>query len=92
LAMPPIMSITLATSFLFLFKLFLGDMVFAFLPGFLVGYAGYLCMHYILHIFPPPKNRFKKLWELHAIHHYKDQTKVYGVSTPLWDIVFRTMP
>ena len=35
LAMPPIMSIILATTLLFVFKLVLGPLVFAFLPGFL---------------------------------------------------------
>jgi len=92
LAMPPIMSIILATSLLFLFKLVLGDMVFAFLPGFLVGYASYLGMHFILHTFKAPKGVFNFLWANHAVHHYKDQTKAYGVSSPLWDYVFGTMP
>ncbi|MEL6652049.1 MAG: fatty acid hydroxylase, partial [Bacteroidota bacterium] len=25
-------------------------------------------------------------------HHYKDDTVAFGVSSPLWDYVFRTMP
>src|SRR6185436_5363142 len=37
LAMPPLLSITLSTILLFLFRLILGDLVFSFLPGFLVG-------------------------------------------------------
>jgi sterol desaturase/sphingolipid hydroxylase (fatty acid hydroxylase superfamily) len=92
LAMPPIMSITIGTVLLFVFRLFLGDLVFAFLPGFLVGYACYLCVHYILHIFKPPNNKLRVLWSIHAVHHYKDQTKAYGVTSPLWDYVFGTMP
>ncbi len=92
LAMPPVMSITISTALLFLLKLVLGDIVFAFLPGFLVGYAGYLVMHYIQHIFKAPKGFFNSWWANHAVHHYKDQTKAYGVSSPLWDYVFGTMP
>ena len=92
LAMPPVMSIILATTLLFVFKLILGDLVFAFLPGFLVGYASYLGMHFILHTFKAPKGLFNFLWANHAVHHYKDQTKAYGVSSPLWDYVFGTMP
>lgn len=92
LAMPPIMSVTLATILLFVFKLFMGDFVFSFLPGFLVGYAMYLFVHYIVHAYPPPKNIFKAVWVNHSIHHYKDQKIVFGVSSPLWDYVFRTMP
>lgn len=93
LAMPPIMSLAIATFLLFFFKLFIGDLVFAFLPGFLVGYALYLSMHYILHSFKAPKSgTFNFLWANHAVHHYKDQSKAFGVTSPFWDYVFRSMP
>ena len=92
LAMPPLVSITLATTLLFLFRLFMGDFVFGFLPGFLIGYASYLFVHYIVHAYQPPKNMFKTLWVHHAIHHYKDHERAFGVSSPLWDYIFRTMP
>jgi len=90
LAMPPVMSITFATILLFVFKLVMGDFVFSFLPGFLVGYAMYLLVHYIVHAFPPPKNFLRKLWVNHSIHHHKDDSIIFGVSSPLWDYVFRT--
>lgn len=92
LAMPPLVSITIATTLLFLFRLVMGDFVFAFLPGFLIGYAGYLFVHYIVHAYQPPKNIFKTLWVHHGIHHYKDPERAFGVSSPLWDYIFRTMP
>lgn len=92
LAMPPVMSITISTMLLFIFKFFIGDIVFAFLPGFLVGYAGYLVMHYVQHIFKAPKGFFNSWWANHAVHHYKDQTKAYGVTSPFWDHIFGTMP
>jgi len=90
LAMPPVMSITFATLLLFGFKLLIGDFVFAFLPGFLVGYAMYLLVHYIVHAFPPPKNFLRQLWVNHSIHHYKDDSIIFGVSSPMWDYIFRT--
>ena len=37
LAMPPLLSITISTILLLLFRLVMGDFTFAFLPGFLVG-------------------------------------------------------
>ena len=92
LAMPPLASLTIATLLLIIFELFMHDYVFSFLPGFLTGYASYLFVHYIVHAFQPPKNVFKVLWVNHGIHHYKHQDKAFGVSSPLWDIVFRTMP
>lgn len=91
LAMPPLLSITIATLLLLLLRLFMGDVTFAFLPGFLVGYAYYLSVHYIVHVYQPPKNIFKALWVNHAVHHYKDGEYVFGVSSPLWDYIYGTM-
>ncbi|MEQ8359362.1 MAG: sterol desaturase family protein [Cytophagales bacterium] len=91
LAMPPLMSITISTILLFLFKLVLGDLVFSFLPGFLVGYALYLAIHYMVHAFQPPKNFLKWLWINHSVHHYKAGESVFGVSSPLWDYIYGTM-
>lgn len=91
LAMPPLLSVTLATVLLLLFRIVLGDFVFSFLPGFLVGYAGYLAIHYMVHAFPPPKNFTRLLWVNHGVHHYKDGEIVFGVSSPLWDYVYGTM-
>jgi sterol desaturase/sphingolipid hydroxylase (fatty acid hydroxylase superfamily) len=91
LAMPPLLSITVATILLLLFRLVMGDFAFAFLPGFLVGYAYYLSVHYVVHIYQPPKNFLRALWVNHSIHHYKDGDVVFGVSSPLWDYIFGTM-
>lgn len=92
LAMPPLLSITIATILLMLFRIIMGDFAFAFMPGFLVGYAAYLSVHYMVHVFPPPKGWLKMLWINHAIHHYKEGQGVFGVSSPLWDYIYRTMP
>ncbi|MFL5729986.1 MAG: sterol desaturase family protein [Cytophagaceae bacterium] len=92
LAMPPLLSVALAGLFFCIFYLMMDTAVFGFLPGMLTGYAGYLFVHYIVHAYPPPKNIFKQLWINHAIHHYKDNKMVFGVSSPLWDYIFGTMP
>jgi len=92
LAMPIPLSISLTVGFFFLFKLFMGDLVFGFLPGFLIGYASYLWVHYMVHAFQPPKSFWKILWVHHGIHHYKEPNSAFGVSSPLWDVIFRTMP
>lgn len=92
LAMPPLIIIVIAFMFLYVFKLFMGDFTYAFTPGFLFGYASYLCVHYIVHAFQPPQNAFRVLWINHSIHHYKDPDVAFGVSSPLWDHVFRTLP
>lgn len=91
LAMPPLVSVTIATVLLLLFRLLLGDFAFSFLPGFIVGYAGYLSIHYMVHAHPPPKNFFKLLWTNHGVHHYKHGDLVFGVSSPLWDYIYGTL-
>lgn len=92
LAMPPFISAMYAVILYFLFDFIMGEYAFYFLPGFLAGYAGYLGVHFIVHAFQPPKNFLKVLWVNHAIHHYKDPDVAFGVSTPIWDYVFGTMP
>ena len=92
LAMPPPLSILLSVMFFGLFWLFMGNLVYAFLPGFLMGYASYLWVHFMVHAFKPPRNFFKVLWVHHGIHHYKDPNNAFGVSSPFWDVIFRTMP
>ena len=91
LAMPPLLSVTISTILLLLFRVIMGDLVFAFLPGFLVGYAAYLAVHYMVHAFAPPKNFFRSLWINHGSHHYKNGELIYGVSSPLWDYIYGTM-
>lgn len=92
LAMPPLLSITIATLLLFFFRIIMGDLVFAFMPGFFTGYAAYLTVHYLVHAYQPPRNFLRSLWVNHAIHHYKDGEVVFGVSSPLWDYIYGTMP
>lgn len=91
LAMPPLLSVAISTILLLLLRLVIGDFAFAFLPGFLVGYACYLGVHYIVHAYQPPKNFLRALWINHGIHHYKNGDIVFGVSSPLWDYIYGTM-
>lgn len=92
LALPPIVSVIIASVLFFLFQLLMGKAVFGFLPGVLMGYTAYLGVHYAVHAFRPPNNFLKTLWVHHGIHHYKQSDRAFGVSSPLWDYIFRTMP
>lgn len=62
-----------------------------FTSGMLLGYVFYAWIHYNIHMKPPPP-MFRSLWRHHTLHHCKYPDKAFGVSTPFWDIVFRTMP
>jgi len=92
LAMPPFVSAAYAAILYLIFKLIMGDLAYYFLPGFLLGYALYLGIHYLVHAVQPPKNFMKVLWVHHAIHHYKNPDVAFGVSTPLWDYILGTVP
>ncbi|CCH55084.1 fatty acid hydroxylase [Fibrisoma limi BUZ 3] len=90
LAMPPALAIIMWFVFFGLFFLIMGESSYAFFPGFLVGYSGYLSVHFIVHAYPPPKNFFKQLWVNHSVHHYKNPDSNFGVSSPFWDYIFRS--
>jgi 4-hydroxysphinganine ceramide fatty acyl 2-hydroxylase len=92
LAMPPFVSLAYALIFYGVFTLIMGDYALYFLPGFVIGYASYLGVHYMVHAYQPPKNFLKILWVNHAVHHYKDPDAAFGVSSPLWDYILGTMP
>jgi sterol desaturase/sphingolipid hydroxylase (fatty acid hydroxylase superfamily) len=92
LAMPPVAAVAILTVLFFSMKLILGNYVYTFLPGFVIGYSLYLFVHYAVHAFRPPKNNLNVLWINHSIHHYKDDTVAFGVSSPLWDVIYGTMP
>lgn len=92
LAMPPVVSVVIVTSLYFIFKFLMGPFTYGFLPGFIIGYSLYLIVHHVVHAYQPPGNFFKALWINHGIHHYKDHERAFGVSSPLWDYIFRTTP
>jgi sterol desaturase/sphingolipid hydroxylase (fatty acid hydroxylase superfamily) len=91
LVMPPSASIPLALGFYFLFNALLPEnYALAFFPGFIIGYLGYDMTHYAIHHFNFKANFWKKIKQHHMLHHYSDPTKGYGVSSPLWDKIFRS--
>ncbi|HRH38699.1 MAG TPA: sterol desaturase family protein [Flavobacteriales bacterium] len=92
LSLPPVASIIVAAVFLGLFRLVLGLHGYAFGGGFLTAYALYLLIHYSIHALSPPKNFLRVLWKHHHLHHFVGDTAAFGVSSPLWDHVFGTMP
>jgi 4-hydroxysphinganine ceramide fatty acyl 2-hydroxylase len=91
LFMPPVPSIVLASVVFSLQYLALGWNVLGFFPGFLFGYLLYGSMHYAIHAFTPP-SFLKALWRNHHLHHYKYPQKGFGVSSVLWDHIFKTVP
>jgi dihydroceramide fatty acyl 2-hydroxylase len=93
LVMPPGASIPLAALFFGLFWLIFGlPTALPLFAGFLIGYLTYDYTHYYLHHFVPKSKLGKRLREQHMRHHFQDHRYGFGVSSPLWDAVFRTLP
>jgi dihydroceramide fatty acyl 2-hydroxylase len=93
LVMPPAVSIPLALIFLGVFVLILGTpTAFVLFAGFLAGYLVYDYTHYYVHHAVPKTRAGRRLREHHMRHHFQDHRFGYGVSSPLWDHAFRTVP
>jgi sterol desaturase/sphingolipid hydroxylase (fatty acid hydroxylase superfamily) len=92
LVMPLLVSIPLAVFFYFLFKSIFGVYYFNIFSGFIFGYVSYDSIHYATHHFDMKGKFGKFLKTYHLRHHYADEHTAYGVSNPLWDYVFGTVP
>jgi 4-hydroxysphinganine ceramide fatty acyl 2-hydroxylase len=90
LVMPPSVSIPLAILFWVLFAVIFGRFAPAISAGFGFGYVCYDSIHYATHHFAMKRGIGLWLKQYHLRHHYKDDHAGYGVSSPLWDYVFRT--
>ena len=91
LVLPVIPSLAIASIFFGIFYLLMGKYAFIFGPGFLMGYTSYMTVHYTIHKVKPPK-RFNFWWTYHNIHHFQQHDRAFGVTSPIWDYVFRTYP
>ena len=98
LVMPPVVSIPGAILFYALFSLVVGSLLGAHIwvaplfSGFIMGYLAYDLIHYATHHFAMRSGYLKFLKRYHMQHHFKTPDKRFGVSSPIWDSVFGTMP
>ncbi|MBK6447070.1 MAG: sterol desaturase family protein [Bacteroidetes bacterium] len=91
LVMVPTVSIPLSALFYLLFKVMLGPLnVAPFVIGFLIGYLFYDMTHYAIHHFNIKSKFWLEMKHHHMLHHYKDMNHGYGVSSKLWDLIFRS--
>lgn len=91
LFMPPVPSLIIAGALFGIQYLVLGKYVFAFYPGFILGWLMYASMHYLIHAIEPPFKFLQPLWRNHHLHHYRNENLGFGVSNTIWDKVFGTM-
>lgn len=89
--LPPVPSLLFAIGFFLFFWFIMGRVTWVFTPGFLMGYSFYVMIHNMVHTMKPPVI-YNFWWRHHSIHHFQQHDKAFGVSTPIWDIIFGTMP
>jgi sterol desaturase/sphingolipid hydroxylase (fatty acid hydroxylase superfamily) len=93
LVMPLGASIPFGIIFYALFYVLMGHRIGEpFFAGFVLGYLGYDGTHYAVHHFRQTTRIGKWVKRHHMRHHHADHHGGFGVSTPLWDLVFQTMP
>jgi sterol desaturase/sphingolipid hydroxylase (fatty acid hydroxylase superfamily) len=91
LVMPPAVSITVFWIFMVTDTMLLGwTYNWAFQAGLTVGYMTYDLTHYYIHHFNPKSRYGLALKKHHMLHHFKDSTRRFGVSSRFWDSVFGT--
>jgi sterol desaturase/sphingolipid hydroxylase (fatty acid hydroxylase superfamily) len=67
----------------------LGEPMYA---GMALGYMAYDGTHYAVHHFKQRTRLGRFIRRHHMLHHHADHSGGFGVSSPLWDLIFRTMP
>ncbi len=98
LVMPPAVSIPLALVFYGALHLIVSTALGAshwvapMFAGLIAGYLIYDLTHYATHHLPMNGRYLKFLKKYHMLHHFKTPDQRFGVSSPLWDLVFGTYP
>lgn len=91
LVMPPAPALILAAFFYGVFFLLLGP-VYAkpFFSFFVMGYLIYDYTHFAIHHIKPRTRVGRYLRRYHLVHHFSESEAKWGVSSPLWDFIFKT--
>jgi sterol desaturase/sphingolipid hydroxylase (fatty acid hydroxylase superfamily) len=98
LVMPFALSVPLGALFFALFELLVGlalgrgEWVSPLYAGIVSGYLAYDMIHYASHHFRLKSPVLKAIRRSHMQHHGATHDMRFGVSSPLWDYVFGTMP
>lgn len=91
LVMPPAGAMLIMSLLWWIFSLVVpGDWLEAFMAFFIVGYLCYDYTHYAVHHFDLQSSVGRYLKRHHMQHHFRDPNRNFGVSSPLWDWVFRS--
>jgi sterol desaturase/sphingolipid hydroxylase (fatty acid hydroxylase superfamily) len=93
LVMPPSVSVPLAVLVFLLFRWLFGpEWSLPIFAGLVIGYLAYDMTHYHIHHHRSDNWLSLALRRYHYRHHFQQSERGFGVTSPLWDKVFRTAP
>jgi sterol desaturase/sphingolipid hydroxylase (fatty acid hydroxylase superfamily) len=92
LVMPPTVGLLLGAGIWAFVHVFCGVYTWACFTGVVFGYVWYDLTHYYVHHGRPKSRWAKWVRRNHLIHHFSTAHERYGITTPLWDVVFGTYP
>ena len=86
------LSLSMSVALWLLFRAALGSSVLPgmVLAGIWLGYLAYELVHLRIHSAARGGKLLRALRRYHYRHHFADDTVCYGVTSPIWDVVFRT--
>jgi sterol desaturase/sphingolipid hydroxylase (fatty acid hydroxylase superfamily) len=91
LVMPPLISWPVAFVFVVGYEFCLGpERAIPAISGTLGGYLALFLVHYYVHHARPASGPGRWLRRYHLRHHHQDAESRYGVTSPVWDVVFGT--
>ncbi|TDJ05378.1 MAG: fatty acid hydroxylase [Deltaproteobacteria bacterium] len=91
LLFPPLAGFLLFMGLYFLYALVVPERyIVTFMAAFLAGYLCYDYIHYATHHMKMSGKIGQFLKKYHLKHHFKHENMKFGVSNPLWDLVFGT--
>lgn len=90
LVLPPIAIWPVAAAFLITYHFVFGAYFWPMVAGSATGYIAYDWVHYYTHHFMPKTRAGKFIKRYHMLHHHDSPDQRYGITSPLWDLVFGT--
>lgn len=90
LAATPVQFLSLLALMWGLWRLTLGDAWTIALAGTMTGYLAYEAVHHVVHHGSGGGPILRALRRHHLAHHHGGERSRWGISSPLWDWVFRT--
>ncbi|RYZ62709.1 MAG: hypothetical protein EOP08_11920 [Proteobacteria bacterium] len=90
LVLPPIAIWPVAAIFITVYWFAFGSYFWPIAGGSALGYIAYDWVHYYTHHFMPKSRAGKFIKRYHMLHHHDSPGQRYGITSPLWDLVFGT--